>query len=139
MDTQQTSSSSWGIEKCSSGFRDIKLCHREKQLLTDNTGLCDVGCYRCLCIQLAEKLVTVLWDIMTSASMRQLDNLLDVTDREGVTEAISHMWIQKYSTEASVVTLVKHSCQPSRTVPEVWALSRRCPGRGKIAIMSRNL
>ena len=25
------------------------------------------------------------------------------------------------------------------TVPEVWALSRRCPGRGKIAIMSRNL
>ena len=25
------------------------------------------------------------------------------------------------------------------TVPEVWALSRQCPGRGKIAIMSRNL
>ena len=25
------------------------------------------------------------------------------------------------------------------TVPGVWALSRRCPGRGKIAIMSRNL
>ena len=48
-----------------------------------------------------------LWDIMTSASMRQLDHLLDVADREGVTEAISRMWRQKYSTEASVATLVK--------------------------------
>ena len=25
------------------------------------------------------------------------------------------------------------------TVPDIWALSRRCPGRGKIPTMSRNL
>ena len=94
------------------GFRDIKLCHRESQLLTENPGLRDIECDRYLCTRLADKLGKQ-WQFVgryLGLDEATIDNLLDVAVSEGKTEAVSRMfttWRQQYSTEASVATLVR--------------------------------
>ena len=94
------------------GFRDIKLCHRETQLLTNNPGLCDIECDRHLCTHLADKLGKQ-WRFVgryLGLDEATIDNLLDVAVSEGKTEAVSRMfttWRQQYSTEASVATFVR--------------------------------